>query len=127
MVQQMSFVGFAENRVPLLVHRFDDQNPDERRVAVVVCKTSINPRPLCNRQWRRVDFQTPFWHVDFAFCDCVKVSADSVDGGSTYYIDARGADRSGLARLEQMIQQTQASIQPIALQSVVSASARGII
>ncbi len=48
-------------------------------------------------------------------------------GGSTYYIDARGADRSGLARLEQMIQQTQASIQPIALQSVVSASARGII
>ena len=48
-------------------------------------------------------------------------------GGSTYYIDARGADRSGLARLEQMILQTQASIQPIALQSVVSASARGII
>lgn len=48
-------------------------------------------------------------------------------GGSTYYIDARGADRSGFARLEQMILQTQASIQPIALQSVVSASARGII
>jgi hypothetical protein len=51
----------------------------------------------------------------------------SAMGGSTYYIDARGADRSGLARLEQMILQTQASIQPIALQSVVSASARGII
>jgi hypothetical protein len=51
----------------------------------------------------------------------------SAMGGSTYYIDARGADRSGFARLEQMIQQTQASIQPIALQSVVSASARGII
>jgi hypothetical protein len=51
----------------------------------------------------------------------------SAMGGSTYYIDARGADRSGFARLEQMIQQTQASIQPIALQSVVSASARGMI
>lgn len=48
-------------------------------------------------------------------------------GGSTYYIDARGADRSGLARLEQMINQTQASIRPIALASVVNASARGII
>mgnify|MGYP003636216199 CR=1 FL=1 len=54
-------------------------------------------------------------------------SNSNMGGGSTYYIDARGADRSGLARLEQMIQQTQASIQPIALQSVVGAAARGII
>ena len=57
----------------------------------------------------------------------VSNSAMSGMGGSTYYIDARGADRSGLARLEQMINQTQASIRPIALASVVNASARGII
>jgi hypothetical protein len=46
-------------------------------------------------------------------------------GGSTYYIDARGADQTGLARLEGMIRQTQASIVPIALGAVMNAKARG--
>jgi hypothetical protein len=46
-------------------------------------------------------------------------------GGSTYYIDARGADQTGLARLEGMIRQTQASIVPMALGAVMNAKARG--
>jgi hypothetical protein len=46
-------------------------------------------------------------------------------GGSTYYIDARGADQTGLARLESMIRQTQASIVPMALGAVMNAKARG--
>jgi hypothetical protein len=46
-------------------------------------------------------------------------------GGATYYIDARGADQTGLARLEAMIRQTQASIVPIALGAVMNAKARG--
>jgi hypothetical protein len=46
-------------------------------------------------------------------------------GGSTYYIDARGADQTGLARLEAMIRQTQASIVPMALGAVQDARARG--
>jgi predicted RNase H-like HicB family nuclease len=46
-------------------------------------------------------------------------------GGSTYYIDARGADQTGLARLEAMIKQTQASIVPMALGAVMNAKARG--
>jgi hypothetical protein len=45
-------------------------------------------------------------------------------GGATYYIDARGADQTGLARLENMIRQTQASIRPIALSSVMDARMR---
>jgi hypothetical protein len=48
-------------------------------------------------------------------------------GGSsqTYYIDARGADQTGLARLEGMIRETRASIRPIALASVMDTRARG--
>jgi hypothetical protein len=46
-------------------------------------------------------------------------------GGSTYYIDARGADQTGLARLESLIRQTQASIKPIALSSVMESRMRG--
>jgi hypothetical protein len=46
-------------------------------------------------------------------------------GGSTYYIDARGADQTGLARLEAMIRQTQAAIVPMALGAVQDARARG--
>jgi ethanolamine utilization microcompartment shell protein EutS len=42
-------------------------------------------------------------------------STSGGQGGSTYYIDARGADQTGLARLEGLIRQTQASIKPIAL------------
>jgi hypothetical protein len=45
-------------------------------------------------------------------------------GGATYYIDARGADQTGLARLEGMIRETQASIRPIALSSVMDARMR---
>jgi hypothetical protein len=45
-------------------------------------------------------------------------------GGATYYIDARGADQTGLARLEAMIRETQASIRPIALSSVMDARMR---
>jgi len=46
-------------------------------------------------------------------------------GGTTVYnIDARGADQTGLARLEAMIRQTQASIRPIALSSVMDARMR---
>jgi hypothetical protein len=46
-------------------------------------------------------------------------------GGSTYYIDARGADQTGLARLEAMIRQTQAAIVPMALGAMQDARARG--
>ena len=46
-------------------------------------------------------------------------------GGATYYIDARGADQTGLARLEGLIRETRASIRPIALASVIDARARG--
>jgi len=45
--------------------------------------------------------------------------------GSTYYIDARGADQTGLARLEAMIRQTQAAIVPMALGAMQDARARG--
>jgi hypothetical protein len=45
-------------------------------------------------------------------------------GGATYYIDARGADQTGLSRLENMIRQTQASIRPIAVSSVMDARMR---
>ena len=46
-------------------------------------------------------------------------------GGSTYYIDARGADQTGLARLEAMIRQTQAAIVPMALGAMQDARNRG--
>jgi hypothetical protein len=46
---------------------------------------------------------------------------------TVYNIDARGADRTGLARLEQMIRETQSSIGPIAVRSVYSAAGRGMI
>jgi hypothetical protein len=46
-------------------------------------------------------------------------------GGQTYYIDARGADQTGLARLESMIRETRASIRPVALSAVMDARARG--
>ena len=46
-------------------------------------------------------------------------------GGQTYYIDARGADQTGLARLESMIRETRASIRPVALASIIDARARG--
>jgi len=46
-------------------------------------------------------------------------------GGNVYNIDARGADQTGLARLENMIRETRASIRPIALSSVANARARG--
>jgi hypothetical protein len=45
--------------------------------------------------------------------------------GQTYYIDARGADQTGLARLESMIRETRASIRPVALSAVMDARARG--
>jgi phage-related minor tail protein len=49
-------------------------------------------------------------------------------GGKTVYnIDARGADRSGLARLEQMIRDTQNSIGPVAIRAVYSAAGRGVV
>lgn len=43
----------------------------------------------------------------------------------TFFIDARGADQTGLARLEGMIRETRASIRPIALASVMDTRARG--
>lgn len=39
-------------------------------------------------------------------------------GGDTYYIDARGADAAGLARLESMIRELNGSIEPRALSAV---------
>jgi len=46
-------------------------------------------------------------------------------GGGTYYIDARGADREGLARLESMIAQLHGSIEQRAVGAVFDARRRG--
>jgi len=46
-------------------------------------------------------------------------------GAIVYNIDARGADQTGLARLEGMIRETRASIRPVALSAVMDARARG--
>jgi hypothetical protein len=54
-----------------------------------------------------------------------ELAKGSSGNGSTYYIDARGADQTGLARLEGLIRQTQASIKPIALGAVMDARMRG--
>lgn len=45
--------------------------------------------------------------------------------GGTYYIDARGADREGLARLESMIAQLHGSIEHRAVSAVLDARQRG--
>lgn len=50
-----------------------------------------------------------------------RIATESETGGGTYYIDARGADRAGLARLEQMIRETRGAI-PSAAQSAVQAA-----
>jgi methyl-accepting chemotaxis protein len=45
-------------------------------------------------------------------------------GGGTYYIDARGADRAGIAQLWAALQQVHASIAPIAVGAVVQRNFR---
>ena len=46
-------------------------------------------------------------------------------GGDTYYIDARGADRAGLARLERLIHELNGSIEKRAVAAVYTSAARG--
>lgn len=46
-------------------------------------------------------------------------------GGDTYYIDARGADQAGLARLETLIMRLNGSIEHRAVAAVMDARARG--
>ena len=53
--------------------------------------------------------------------------ASAGSGGGTYYIDARGADRTGLARLESMIRQLDGSIEHRALGAVIDRSRRGAL
>lgn len=48
----------------------------------------------------------------------------AMGGGDTYYIDARGADKEGLQRLEQMIYQVNGSIERRALGAVSNSRAR---
>jgi hypothetical protein len=52
-------------------------------------------------------------------------AAQSSGGGSTFYIDARGADRTGLARLEAMIRQVNGSIEHRALGAMMDFRQRG--
>lgn len=47
-------------------------------------------------------------------------------GGNNYYIDARGADRQGLARLEAMIRELNGSIEMRAVGAMVNFRERGV-
>ena len=47
------------------------------------------------------------------------------NAGGTYYIDARGSDREGYARLERMVHALNGSIEPRALNAVAGAKMRG--
>lgn len=53
------------------------------------------------------------------------VPNSKLGGGSTFIIDARGADRSGLARLESMIRQLDGSLELRAVSAVTGAASRG--
>jgi len=52
-------------------------------------------------------------------------SATSAKGGGTYYIDARGADRAGLAQLSATIARINGTIEARAVQAVYNARRRG--
>lgn len=54
-----------------------------------------------------------------------KLAASGGAGGATYYIDARGADRTGLARLEAMIRQLDGSLELRAVGAVADHRRRG--
>lgn len=55
----------------------------------------------------------------------VSAANSSSSGGNSYYIDARGADRTGLARLEALILRLHGSIEHRAVAAVADANVRG--
>lgn len=57
----------------------------------------------------------------------IETNASLGKGGGTYYIDARGADRTGLAQLEAMIAALHGSIEPRAVAAVVDAQRRRLM
>jgi hypothetical protein len=62
--------------------------------------------------------------VKFRGGETVLPSGVGPAGGGTYYIDARGADRAGMARLEAMIAALNGSIEPRSVAAVVGARNR---
>lgn len=52
------------------------------------------------------------------------IPGDQMNTGSTYYIDARGADSAGLARVENLIKQLNGTLEPRAVSAVVAARSR---
>ena len=56
----------------------------------------------------------------------IPVDLRTSGGGDTYYIDARGADRTGLANLEAMIAQVNGSIEHRAVSAMKNAQLRGM-
>jgi hypothetical protein len=54
-----------------------------------------------------------------------KLGGGGGKGGGTYYIDARGADSAGMARLESLVAQLNGSIERRAVSAVASARQRG--